>query len=596
MKPKITSDNQDAMIQQVLDLHQAGKLAEAVEQYNKLLNIFPNHPLLLAGLGTLAIQKNDFEQAIQLLEKSLKANPNQPSIFSNLGLALSRLNRLDAAVASYDQAIILKPDYADAYTNRGAALQGLNRFEEALDSFERAIALKPSSAEVYFNYGGALKNLKRLLDEALVSYDRAIELKPDFAVAYNNRGIVFQELKKFAEALADFDQAIGLRPYYVEAHNNRGIALQNLNQSEKAIASFDQAISLKPDYAEAYNNRGQALQEQHDFESALANYDQAISLKPDYAGAHWNKATLKLLTGDFQEGWRLYEWRWRDQQKQQLRNFSQPLWLGEQSVADKTVLIYPEQGFGDVIQFCRYATMLGALDAKVVIEAPASLMTLLSTLKGDLTLIEKGQSLPAFDMHCPIMSLPLAFKTTIDTIPAVVPYLYADPKKQQFWHDRLGSKTNPRVGLAWSGSSTHQNDHNRSIPLKLLEPLLSLPFEFHSLQKDIRLDDAVHLKQCDQVQLHHDYLYDFSDTAALISEMDIVISVDTSVAHLAGALAKPIWILLPFSADYRWLLNRSDSPWYPTATLFRQPKISDWSTVIAEVFEMMKGVVLAFKP
>jgi hypothetical protein len=264
------------------------------------------------------------------------------------------------------------------------------------------------------------------------------------------------------------------------------------------------------------------------------------------------------------------------------------LWLGHQTIVGKTLLIYAEQGLGDVIQFCRYATTVEALGAKVIVEVPAPLVPLISTLKGNFTIVEQGKPLPAFDLQCPVMSLPLAFKTSVATIPAEVPYLYADSGKQKVWQERLGNKTRIRVGLVWSGTKDHKNDHNRSIPLKLMKPLMRLPIEFHVLQKDIRSEDAVVLSQLKKMYSHQAELHDFSDTAALVQEMDLVISVDTSVAHLAGALAKSVWILLPFMPDYRWMLDRADSPWYPTATLVRQPAIGDWTSVILEITKRLE--------
>jgi hypothetical protein len=295
------------------------------------------------------------------------------------------------------------------------------------------------------------------------------------------------------------------------------------------------------------------------------------------------------MTGCFEEGWRLFEWRWRDQQQIQARNFSQPQWLGAQTVANKTVLIHPEQGFGDFIQFCRYAIMLETLGAQVILETPAQLKTLLESLSGRFTIVEQGQPLPDFDLHCPVMSLPLAFKTTLATIPIHIPYLYANDQKRQIWRQRLGQKTQPRIGLTWSGSSSQQNDHNRSMPLKFLAPLLRLPLEFHCLQNELRPDDAKQLSNYPTLRTHVSEILDFSDTAALISEMDLVISVCTANAHLAGALGKPVWILLSHVACYRWLQNRNDSPWYPTAALLRQAEPGNWTALVAELEHKLRA-------
>jgi hypothetical protein len=261
----------------------------------------------------------------------------------------------------------------------------------------------------------------------------------------------------------------------------------------------------------------------------------------------------------------------------------QPLWLGDISIADKTLLIHRQEGLGDYIQFIRYATLAEQTGVKIILEVPSSLFGITSSLEGRFILIEEGQPLPAFDYHCPVMSLPLAFKTTIDTIPAKTPYFYADQDKQFSWRQRLSEKSKPRVGLVWSGSTAHKNDHNRSIALTQFASLLDLPIEFHCLQKEIKTEDALFISDNGKIINHQAHLQDFSDTAALIAELDLVIAVDTSVAHLAGALGKQVWILLPFAPDYRWMLDKTDSPWYPSASLFRQPAIGDWDSVIAEV-------------
>jgi tetratricopeptide (TPR) repeat protein len=346
---------------------------------------------------------------------------------------------------------------------------------------------------------------------------------------------------------------------------------------------------VKPDYAEAFNNRGNALQALKRLDEALASYDKALAFKPDYAEAHWNEALLRLLTGDFSRGWAKYEWRWRNESLAlSTRNFSQPLWLGAAAIDGKTILLHSEQGFGDTIQFCRYVPLLAARGARVILEVPRSLQELMTNLAGATQVISKGDSLPDFDVQCPFLSLPLAFATRLETIPSATPYLRAPVQALKNWQARLGPKARPRIGLAWSGRPTHKNDQNRSISLRSLLALLDIEATFVSLQKDVRTDDAAVLKERDDILDFGDALKDFSDTAALISHLDLVISVDTSVAHLAGALAKPVWVLLPFLPDWRWLLDRDDSPWYPTARLFRQDNTRAWDDVIVRVHEALR--------
>ena len=597
--------------------HQKGLLAQAQDLYRQTLKIQPRHFHALHFLGVIAGQTGNSSQAADLIGKAIKINPDYADAHYHLGNVLSDLNRYRDALASYNRALALKPDHTDAYYFRGNALRELKQFEAALASYNRAIALKPDfvaaynnrgntqrvlkqteaalasynqaialkpdDAVIHYNRGVALNDLNRL-EAAVASYHQAIALKPNYGDAYNNLGNALRELKQPEAALVSYRQAITLKPDYAEAYYNCGVALRDIKQTEAALAAYDQAVALKPDYVDAHGNRGNALKDLRRFDEADTSYDRAIAINPDYAKAYWHKSLLKLLLGDYEQGWRLYEWRWKTAVFiKAVRNYQQPLWMGKQSLIGKTLLIYGEQGLGDSLQFCRYALMAEARGAKVILEAPRELFTLMITLKGPTTLIEQGNELPNFDLHCPLMSLPLAFKTTVSTIPAAMPYLYSDTEKQAIWHERLGAKTKLRVGLAWSGSSQHKNDLNRSIPLALFASLLELPIEFHALQKEIRAEDAAFLADTAAIRTHQDELLDFSDTAALIVEMDLVISVDTSVAHLAGALATPVWLLLPYMPDFRWMLDRSDSPWYPTARLFRQPVIDDWGSVLSAV-------------
>ncbi|OIQ86705.1 beta-barrel assembly-enhancing protease [mine drainage metagenome] len=430
------------------------------------------------------------------------------------------------------------------------------------------------------------------LDEAEVLYRRLLSFFPNQPEVLATLGTLSAQQGRHEEGIRQFEQSLKISPRQPIALYNLGAELQKLSRLEEALACYDKAIALHSTDVDMHLNRGNTLKDLGRHDEALASYDRAIALQPACAAAYWNKGLINIFTGNFEPGWQLYEWGWNCGERGTPRNFPRPRWLGEQPIDGKTLLIHAEQGLGDAIQFCRYAPMVAALAARVVLEVPAPLVALLSTLEGDILVVQNGSALPDFDLYCPVMSLPLAFKTTISTIPAGIPYLHADPAKQRFWQERLGRKTRPRVGLAWSGSATHKNDHHRSIPLHMLEPLLQLPLEFHSLMKEIRPGDAPDASRLDQIHFHRELLHDFSDTAALASEMDLVISVDTSVAHLAGALGKPVWVLLPFAPDYRWMANRSDTPWYPGATLFRQPAIGDWCGVIDEAAQQLKAKFL----
>lgn len=385
-----------------------------------------------------------------------------------------------------------------------------------------------------------------------------------------------------------FDRALMVKPSFAAAWSNRGNALLELKRPDEALASYDRALRIQPEYALALHGRANALRELHRYEEALASYARALKAKPDYAEAHWNESLCRLLLGDFDLGWQKYEWRWKQAQSARaFRNFSQPLWLGETPLAGKTILLHAEHGFGDTLQFCRYASLVAATGARVVLEVPPDLKLVCQTLAGVDILLDTSEGLPAFDFQTPLMSLPLAFGTRLDSIPAAVPYLHSDPAKVTAWQTLLGPRTKPRIGLVWSGSPHHGNDQNRSLAVSMLDQLVSDAAEFICLQKEFRNDDDRFVQQQFNVRTFGEQLRDFSDTAALVAALDLVVTVDTSIAHLAGALGKPVWILLPFAPDFRWLLERTDSPWYPSARLFRQPGFGQWPPVLADLREAL---------
>jgi hypothetical protein len=422
-----------------------------------------------------------------------------------------------------------------------------------------------------------------LFVEAIKYFSSAVILKPDYAEAYSNRGSILNELKQFTAALIDFDRALILNPNLAEVYLNRGNVFKEIRRFDEALASYTRAIEIKPEYAEAYSNRGTLLDELLQNREAIINYDQAIALQPNFADAYWNKAINLLRFGDFHNGWELYEWRWKVKELGLIqRTFLQPLWLGSENIQNKTILLHAEQGLGDAIQFCRYVKLVKELGARVLLEVPKPLLGLLNGLEGVDDLIESGKALPDFDFHCPLMSLPLVFKTELASIPLTTPYINSAPQKREEWAKRLSSKTKPLVGLVWSGNSKHKNDHNRSLLLHQLLPHLPKSFEYVSLQKEVREADK-NMLSGGGIRHYEDELKDFSETAALCELMDLIISVDTSVAHLAGALGKKTWVLLPHVPDWRWLLERQDSPWYESIKIYRQPSSGDWSSVIRTV-------------
>jgi hypothetical protein len=568
-----------ALFSQGLALHQLGQLTQAKLVYEQVLSTQPQHLDALYLSGVIAAQSKNPTLAVELIGKAIAIRPDYAEAHAIRGIALKDLERVEEAIASFDRAIAIKPDYAEAHYNRGNALKKLERMEDAVASYDRAIAIKPDYAKAYYNRGVALNELKQV-EEALASYDRAIEIKSDYAIAYSNRGVALQELRRVEEAVASFNRAIAINWDEAEAYSNRGVALQELKQVEDAVASYDRAIAIKSEYAEAYSNRGNALKELKQVEEAVASYDRAIAIKPEYAEAYWNKALALLLAGNFAHGWELYESRWKNERSAlKSHNFPQPPWLGAEDIASKTILLHAEQGLGDTIQFCRYAKLVKALGAKVVLEVPKALRGLLSGLEGADELIEEGKTLPTFDYHCPLLSLPLAFKTDLTNIPSPQPYLAASAQKRDEWAQRLGAKGKPRVGLVWSGNATYKNDHNRSLPLQQLLPHLPNCCEYVSLQKEVRGVDKAVLGGSG-ISHYGEELKDFTDTAALCDLMDIVITVDTSLAHLSGALGKKTWIILPYSPDWRWLLDRNDSPWYESVRLYRQGSDRQYAPVL----------------
>ena len=424
--------------------------------------------------------------------------------------------------------------------------------------------------------------------EAIAFIDRALALRPDNAAALSNRALSLRALGRAHEALACCDRALAVKPDFADAHNNRGLALAALKRPAEALKSYEAALSHAPAHIDALNNCGIALFEVNRLDEALVCFDRVLALRPGHVHGSWNRAQVLLLMGDFARGWPEHEGRLASNPRLK-RGFTQPLWLGDAPLAGRTILLRAEQGLGDTIQFCRYAPMVAARGARVVLEVQRPLVDLMRTLDSAIEVVARGDALPEFDLHCPLLSLPLAFKTELTTIPARTPYLRA-PAGAIDWKSRLGTKR-PRIGLVWSGNPGHKRDATRSIPFYALMPLLDIDASFVSLQKDVRASDAALLKQTGQVVDVADSLTSFAETASLIATLDLVISVDTSAAHLTGALGKPLWLLLPQVPDWRWLMGRDDSPWYPTARLFRQDTTRAWGGVVARVRAALEDFV-----
>jgi tetratricopeptide (TPR) repeat protein len=539
-------------MQDAVALHQQGRLREAEKLYTRVLKATPDNFDALHLLGLAKAQDGHMGEAHRLMAAALKINPKAPDAWMNFANVLHALKRDGEALDALDKALALQPGNLDALHNRGNALLALGRPQDALACFEQVLAGNPRHAD-----------------------------------ALLNRGSAHAALGRNDQALADFDATLALMPGHPAALYNRGNALAALGRYEEALAAFDRALAAAPNHVNAWNNRGRALQSLNRHADALESFDRAIALQKDYADAHFNRALSLLTLGDLGSGFEQYEWRWkRSGMSDTRRGYGKPLWLGEYPLARKTILLHAEQGLGDTIQFARYAPLLARAGANVVLEVQPELKNLLAGLAGVASCHARGEKLPAYDVRCPLGSLPLALKTEPGSIPAEIPYLRADEAYLAKWRARIEALPGKRVALAWAGNANHANDRNRSIDLKLLEPLLAQGgvyggISFLSIQRELRGNDAELLARHGNVSHLGNELTDMADTAAVVALADLTISVDTSVVHLAGALARPVWVMLPFAPDWRWTISDESSPWYPQARLFRQNALGDWPSAIA---------------
>jgi tetratricopeptide (TPR) repeat protein len=559
---------------------QAGRFLEAEKLYQKILSVDARHSDSLHMLGMIAhLQKRPLD-ALALIHRALALNEQKAQYRSSLGIVLQELNRSQEAIAEYKIALKLNPHHAETIANLAILLQCHGRIEEAAALYLQAITLKPDMPIVYNNLANILLS-KGKLNEAESLYARALAVKPTYAEAYSNLGSIREVQGKEDEAMELHRKALLLKPDFPEANCNLGNILNAKGQPEKALLYYKQALALRPDYVDAHNGLGVALKSMGNLEEAKTCYERALALRPDYVPALYNLALSQLTSGDFVRAWPGYEWRWRSDNFAPERNFSQPQWRGEPLHGDR-ILLHAERGLGDTLQFLRYAYIVHEAGGKVILEVPAALRRLAPLLPCIEELVVSGEKLPDFSWHCPLMSLPLAFATAIDTIPSRIPYISIPQEAVNTAAKLPWPSKGLRVGVAWAGNPKHKRDRLRSIPLSLLEPILQLKgVEFFSLQVGDPTKQLAAINA--QITDLAPFIADMADTAALIDRLDVVISVDTSVAHLAGALGKPVWLLLAYDADWRWLTGRENSPWYPTARLFRQRSYGDWAGVIERV-------------
>jgi tetratricopeptide (TPR) repeat protein len=596
-----------------------GRFGEAEDSFLRAIAARPDLAGAHSNLGIILAMQGRPEEALARFRRALDLDPNLADAHNNLGCALRDLGRADQAEPSFARAVELDPDHAMALRSLVVLLDGRGAFAELAGILRRVLGHRPHHLEARLRLGGALLSLGEI-EESAASYREALRLapdcaeaqhglgaalgrlgrykeapaclkpQPDQAAAYNNLGCTLQARGQFEEALDAHARALELRPDDADFHTNRGAALDLLGRYDEALACHEQALRLAPDHAHAHHNRGVVLEALGKYAEALDGFERAIRLEPDLAEAHKHRAMIWLKLGDFARGWPEYEWRWKCRAFDKLRS-PVLLWGGE-PLDGRTILLHAEQGLGDTLQFVRYAPLVKARGGRVLVEFPRPVVRLLETCPGIDRVIPRGDPLPPFDVHAPLMSLPALLGTTPETIPATVPYLTADPARVRRWRDALAPIGGLRVGIAWRGGPLHRRDRHRSFPLSLYEKLAGIEgVRLISLQRGPGAEQLAALGgRFPVVGLGEGVdpgLASMEDTPAVMMGLDLVIAPDTALAHLAGALGVPVWIALPFSADFRWLVGREDSPWYPTARLFRQARLDDWEGV----FERMAGAL-----
>ncbi|MDB9814340.1 tetratricopeptide repeat protein [Amylibacter sp.] len=560
-----------------------GDLDKASQSFKKVTELNPNHTDGHNNLGITLKNQGKLDEAIEAFKKALSIKSDYAGAYNNMGNALQEQGKLDEAIASFKKALSLQPDNAKAYNNIGTTLQDQGKLDEAIASFNKALSLQPNYAEAYNNIGTALQEQGKL-EEAITSYNKALSLKLNYADAYNNMGITLQEQGKLEEAIEAFNKALSLKPDYADAHNNIGTTLQEQGKFDEAIEAYTKALAIKPDYAEAYNNMGNALQEQGELDEAIVAYNKALSLKPDYAEAYTNMGLTYLCKGSLEEGFKFNEWRSRKRKRTVVPARAIFIWDGKQSLNNKRFVAYAEQGLGDMIQFCRYLPFLEKKGADVIFKVKPALHALLQTMDSDVTLSTTDADEGQIDFEAPLMSLPHLFKTHLKTIPSMNPYLYADHARTKTWGKRLHTEKF-KIGICWQGNMA-KIDVGRSFPLSLFEGISKAPnvelISLHKGEGEHQIKDISF--NLTTLGADFDVGQDaFLDTAAVMMNCDLIITSDTAIAHLAGALGCQTWVALKHVPDWRWMLDRSDSPWYPTMTLYRQKNPGDWACVFEAI-------------
>ncbi|MCE2969360.1 MAG: tetratricopeptide repeat protein [Burkholderiales bacterium] len=611
---------------------QAGRVAEAEPMFARASRLAPQNASYRSNLGLALRRLERYAEARAACATAVELDPGFAEGHNNLGLVLLAVNEPAAALGAFDTAVRLRPDYVDALYNRAVALEALGRHGQAAQAYAATLALRAdypgaalrqaaaliragkadealpliqaqieadpdnaadardvladahlALAEAALGRSGHLHWKQQRFARAKRAYERLTQIAPKNPAAWNGVGLALSCLGEHAAAEAPLRRSIELRPDYPSALNNLALARAAAGAHEEAIGLFERAIGIDPKFAEGHNNLGASLMAIGRYAEAALAFGRAATVKPDYAGAHMNLGIARLTLGDFAGGWPEYAWRWKVPEfPSPKRDFKQPRWTGE-PLAGRTILLHAEQGVGDAIQFIRYAPVLAAQGAQVLLEVPSEMIGLLRGYDPRFPVLARRSALPPFDLHCPLLTVPEVLGTDLASIPAAVPYLSAEAERRAAWRERLADLPGRKIGFAWAGNPKHKKDALRSVAASAFAPLLAAPqTSWVALQVGARAAQIADLPR-ERVFDAAPWLKDFADTAALIAELDLVVSVDTAVVHLAGALGKPVWVLIPFCPDWRWMLERADSPWYPTMRLFRQSAPNDWAPAFAAI-------------
>ena len=571
-------------------LIEMSRFEQAEAAYRDALTLDPNLVRVRFNLAVALAGQQKFAEAEQAYRAVIAADPTYPRVWLNLGDVLVMTGKLDDAVAAYIHALAANPDNADLHANLGAVLVRQGLLEDAIVHYRRASELAPDDVVPLRMLGLALNDTGRV-QEAVEIYRKASALDPSDAVMLSNLGAALCEFGQFEEAIATCERALAFNPDHAPAHTNLGILFEKLGDIDAAVAAHRRALAANPDYAKGHANLAVTLRNKGEIDEALAVSHRAVALAPDHALTRYNHAHFLLMCGDLKNGFAEHICgRKCPSLSEGMPTFDQPEWQGE-AFEGRTLLLFAEYGMGDALQFVRYLPMVAAKGSSIVLQVQPALAPLLRAMRG-VTVIPRGEPLPPFDLQLPMMDLPGLFGTTLDSIPADIPYLHADPARVARWRGALCDPPVLKVGVVWAGNPRHKGDAQRSLSAEAVLPRLITPgVQLFSLQKEPRPADVPLLKQlgANVVDLAP-VLGDFADTAAAVSVLDLVVSVDTSVAHLAGALGRPVWVLLPYALDWRWLRDREDSPWYPTLRLFRQRRPQQWDEVLRRVSEELARV------